>query len=347
MNKYQIRQLPLIGCGVLSRGRAAGFSIVEFMVAIAIGLIILVALTALFVNSSANRREIDRSATILENGRYAMSVLKSELSLAGYYGTLSAPSGDTEQPCSNDVAVWGGALNRHVQGSNGNDAVLDDCFSTIPAFPGRKANTDAILIQRASTCVAGPTAETGCAAIANGSAYLQVSECGDEYETTPFVLAKKTGGNLNQFSLKNRLAGGTNCGAVQTAPIRMFYRSIYYVDIGNRLMRADRIPDGAWTTPVVIAEGIEDMQLQYGFDTAASGDGTPDVFDNSPSGTTWGNAVGARVWLLARAGTESVGFSNAKTFEMGDVSVAPTDGFKRHVFSSYISFVNPSGKRFK
>lgn len=344
MNTFPIHGLTCVEYGPHGRRGAAGFSIVELMVAIAIGLIVLAALTALFVNSSANRREIDRSATILENGRYAMSVLKSEFSLAGYFGTLSVPPGNTEQPCSNLVTDWSGSLNRHVQGSNQNDTTLDSCFSTAAGWPLRKTGTDAILIQRASTCVAGSVAESGCAAMADGNAYLQVSECGDEYQTTAFVLV--TGSNLSNFPLKNRVSGGTACGASGTAPIRMFYRSIYYVDAANRLMRADRIPAGAWIAPVVIAEGIENIQLEYGFDT--NNDGTPDLFGPSPSGTaTWGDAVGARVWLLARAGTATTGFANAKTFVMGDVSVAPTDGFKRHVFSSYIGFVNPSGKRFK
>ena len=64
------------------------------------------------------------------------------------------------------------------------------CVSATPAtLPARKGNTDAIVIQRTSTCVAGTT---DCAAPVAANAYLQVSECGTEYLTTPFVLALGT-----------------------------------------------------------------------------------------------------------------------------------------------------------
>ena len=41
----------------------AGFSLVELMIAVALGLIILAALTAFFVQTSDNRRELDRNTT--------------------------------------------------------------------------------------------------------------------------------------------------------------------------------------------------------------------------------------------------------------------------------------------
>ena len=168
----------------------SGMSLIELMIAIAIGLVVLAALSMLFVQNSANRREIDRSASVLENGRYALSILKDELSLAGYYGTLSVPSG-TAVPCSKVISDWSGSLAIPAQGINNNDADLAGCVSATPAtLPARKGNTDAIVIQRTSTCVAGTT---DCAAPVAANAYLQVSECGTEYLTTPFVLALGTG----------------------------------------------------------------------------------------------------------------------------------------------------------
>lgn len=313
-------------------------SLIELMIAIAIGLVVLAALSMLFVQNSANRREIDRSASVLENGRYALSILKDELSLAGYYGTLSVPSG-TAVPCSKVISDWSGSLAIPAQGINNNDADLAGCVSATPAtLPARKGNTDAIVIQRTSTCVAGTT---DCAAPVAANAYLQVSECGTEYLTTPFVLALGTG----TFGLKKRVANNVNCDATGTAPTRQFYRSFYYVDAANNLTRADWIPGGTFAT-TVIAENIENMQLIYGFDT--TGDGTPDEFATAPPGTsTWANAVGVRIWLLARAPTATSGYTNNRSIEMDDYSVTPSDSFKRHVFSTYVTFINPAARLFK
>lgn len=326
-------------------GKQKGVSLIELMIAITLGLMVVAVLTTLFVNNSANRREIDRAAGILENGRYALSVLKSEVAQAGYYGTLSSPTGTNATViCSDTIANWRNSMAIHALGSNHQGTTagsLDTCLSGLPA---RKSGTDAIIIQRASTCVGGPTAETGCTAKSTAAnvAYLQVSECGEEYVSTPFVLDI---GSATTFTLKKRTSGALTCQAAGTAPIRLFYKSLYYVDGSNNLIRADQAVGGPFTATTLV-EGIENIQFQYGFDT--NDDGTADQFDTTPpTGKTWADAMGVRVWILARAPTATPGYSNDKAIVMDDYSATPSDSFKRHVFSSYINFVNPSGKRFK
>lgn len=327
-----------------------GLSLVELMVAIALGLLVLAALSALFVSTSANRREIDRAAGVLENGRYALSVLRSDFALAGYYGTLSAPAGTVATTaCSNRVTDWSDSLTFHVRGSNQDDTNLDACFTGTALAP-RKANTDAIVILRASTCVSGPTAEAGCDAktSSGNEAYIQVSECGSEYVTTPFILDLGSAATFD--TLKKRVAGGITCDVDGSAPIRRFYKSLYYVDTSNNLVRADMVAAAAAGTPAytvtTLADGVENIQFQYGFDT--NNDGTADEFGHSPpAGYAWSDAMGVRAWVLARAPTATPGYSNDKQLVMDDYSVTPSDSFKRHVFSSYIGFVNSSGRRFQ
>src|SRR5688572_24963346 len=65
--------------------RDAGFTLIELMIAITISLIVLAALTAMFVTSSRARDEITRANQQIENGRYALQVLSDDLRLAGYY----------------------------------------------------------------------------------------------------------------------------------------------------------------------------------------------------------------------------------------------------------------------
>lgn len=329
-----------------------GFTLVELMVAIALGLLVLAALSALFVSTSANRREIDRAAGVLENGRYALSVLRSDFALAGYYGTLAAPVGTVDAACSNDIADWDDSLSFHVWGSNNGGSELSGCFASSSLAP-RKAGSDAVVIQRASTCVSGPTVETGCEPrISSGSeAYIQVSECGAEYagSAKPFTVYLGNSGTATTWN--KRVVGGVTCTTDGSAPIRRFYKSLYYVDTSNNLVRADMVAAATASTPpaytvTTLAEGIENIQFQYGFDT--NNDGTADEFGQSPpGGYTWSDAMGVRVWVMARAPTATPGYSNDKQLVMDDYSVTPSDSFKRHVFSSYIGFVNASGRRFQ
>ena len=62
-----------------------GFSLVELLVSLAIGLLIVSGLTVLFVNSSQSGSELDKSVRQIESGRYAMEVMSDDIRLAGFY----------------------------------------------------------------------------------------------------------------------------------------------------------------------------------------------------------------------------------------------------------------------
>src|SRR6266853_1707867 len=88
-----------------------GFSLIELMIAMTIGLLILAGLVTLFVNTSQSQQALQRSAQQIENGRYAMDVLIQDLHHAGYYGRYSAYSDGTTlpDPCitGNPTAILG------------------------------------------------------------------------------------------------------------------------------------------------------------------------------------------------------------------------------------------------
>lgn len=316
---------------MLNISNQRGLTLIEVMVSLTIGLLILVFLAILFANTSNTRREIDKAAELFENGRYGLNVLGDELSHAGYYGTLTTVTGTltTDLPCSTTLTDWQSSLAIPVSGANQDDIdKFDDCIAP-------KAGTDVIFVQRAATCAAGVA---GCAALANGTIYMQVSECGSEYSTTAYVLAAQAG--TSPFVLKTKA-----CTAGTLAPIRRFIRRIFFVDDTDTLQYVD-VTAGGLSAAVPIASGIENMQIEYGVDTA--GDASPDAFESLPA--DWTAVVGARVWLLSRAPNITGGYTDDKTYTMGDVTLEAADlpggtGYKRHVFTSYINFVNPQGRK--
>jgi type IV pilus assembly protein PilW len=306
--------------------RQRGLTLIELMISMAIGLVILVALSALFVSSSRSRREVELSADVIESGRYGVDVLSRHLSQAGFYGTLSVPAGTTVALCSTDPAVWANSLAIHAYGLN-NGAADPTCLA-------RKAGTDAIFIQRASTCTTSE-AGLGCAEDAS-NAYLQVSECGTEYTATPFVVA--VGNNAAPFVLQTKACDGTK------AAKRKLIRRFYYVSPSDVLSYVDVTTAGVMP-PVALVENIEQMQLEYGIDDG--GDGTPDRFTPTPAAEDWPNVVGVRVWLLARSTNASSHTANAVTFQMSDTTVdiaAASANFKRRVYTGYIPFLTPKSR---
>ena len=310
----------------LRRGgaRSLGFTLIELMISMAIGLVIIAAASVILISSSASRRQVELSADVIENGRYGLDTLSRQLSQTGFYGTLALPSGTTVDLCSTDPAVWANSLALYAIGLN--NAQAD------PACLARKPGTDAIFTQRASTCTVSEVG-SGCGEDA-GNAYLQVSECGDEYSATPFVVAR---GNAATFTLQTKACDGTR------ATKRKLIRRFFYIDTADVLSYIDITPSGL-SAPVAIVENIEQMQIEYAVDN--DGDGTPESFTPTPA--DWSLVVGVRVWLLARSTDASPNAKNATTFQMSDTTVsvpAASANLKRRVYSTYIPFVSPKSRR--
>lgn len=313
--KPSMKALPITAhCRI----RQQGLTLVELMVAMAVSLLLLAALTAVFINSNSARREIDLSAEVMENGRYASDVLGRELAQTGFYGTLVAVPGNTldlTKLCSSALADWTASLGVPVFGVLDTDA-KPSCLAS------RKLGTDAIFVQRVSTCAVG---EAGCAAESNNFAYLQVSECGTEYGATPSVLASGGSGS-GTFTLQNK-----TCSATGTAPLRKLIRRLYYISADNQLSYQE-IGLTTNPAPVVLVDGIEDLQISYGIDGNA--DGSIDEFKPAPTGTEWTNVIGLRV------GVQALSSSPSRQAQPGT-----TDNLKRRVYNTFISFEAPTLKR--
>src|SRR5450759_5467808 len=117
-----------------------GFSIIEMMISITIGLIILAGLTAIFISNSRARTEIERANRQIENGRYALQLLSDDVRLAGYDAefdpsAMTSP-GTLPDPCAADfpslLASLNNALPLQVQGyDNVSAATIPNCLSDV------------------------------------------------------------------------------------------------------------------------------------------------------------------------------------------------------------------------
>lgn len=330
----------------------AGFSLVELMIAITIGLLIIAGLAGVFVNTNATQTEMEKANRQIENGRYAVQLLTDDLRLAGYYAEfnpeeLPAPLA-LPDICATTPAALQDALPLHVQGVDDSDAVT--------CLPGLRAGTDVLVVRRTETCAAG----TGdCGAVDAAVPYFQASMCNAATE-------------LGSASLQDSfsLALG-NTGTVKhkrdcttAADLRRFRVHIYYVadnDVGTdgrpTLKRAELGADGLSIVPLV--EGIDNLQVEYGMDN--NGDGAPDVYHPSPGSypgcsapcaEQWRSVVSVKTWLLARNTEATPGHSDTREYVLGATAageenrVGPAnDGYKRHVYEALIRLINPSGRR--
>ena len=330
--------------------RGAGFSLVELMVSMTIGLMLLATLLVVLANASSARGELERSSRQIENGRYAVELLSDDLRIAGFYGefnvaSLAAPA-TLPDPCSTLPADWAAAMPIHVQGFDAGSGAP----ACIPADV--KANTDILVVRRAKTCVAGVG---DCEAAVAGKPYVQSSLCGTE--TTPYILGPF---GTAAFTL-------TRKDCTTPAALREYVVNVYFISSNNRagqniptLMRLELA--GPTMTEVPLVEGIEEFNVEYGIDS--DGDGQPDAYSADPASYTypgcatctpvdnWANVVTARLHVLARSPEASPRYVDSKTYSLGldaagnAITVGPkNDGYRRHLYTSMVRIVNPAGRR--
>ena len=72
----------------LALRRSRGLTLVELLVAIALGMVVLTALVALYANVARTNSEMTKTNLLIENGRFAMQLLQDDVALAGFWGPL-------------------------------------------------------------------------------------------------------------------------------------------------------------------------------------------------------------------------------------------------------------------
>jgi type IV pilus assembly protein PilW len=321
------------------RLHASGFSLVELMVAMAVGLGLVAAVSVMFASTSQARTELAKTGRMFENGRYGLDLLAEELGLAGYFGEMPLVTVQTvvPDPCLTDPALLGW----RAEAPTAIPAAIVG-YSAGAAMPGcldnQKAGTDAVVVRRVATT------STAANALVSGTPYLQTSRCQDDLPT--FAV----GASAAQLSLRS-----IDCA--QAADARRLIVRIYYVSRCNDCAR-DTIPtlkrvdlQGGRLVVTPLVESIEDLRIDYGFDLNA--DGTADRYLRTLSGVAsaadddWANVVSARVNLLVRTAEMPAGHLDVATYQMGASGrQGPfSDGWKRTVFSSAVRLPNPAGRR--
>lgn len=332
---------------IANRYAQRGLSLIELMISITIGLLILSALTTLFVNQSKTRAELDKSNRMIDNGRYALELLAENLRMAGFYGELDPSSvavpASLTDPCSTNPTDMADAMRLHVQGYNA--ATPAAAVSTPPCgLSGQlKAGSDILALRRADT--SPPVLQT---AAVNGIHYLQVSSC--RFDGSGFSISTTPA----SFTLRQRDC--TDTSTVPYANLRRMIVQTYFVSPDNNagdgiptLKRRELDPAGSGafvTTPLV--EGIEYLQVEYGQDT--NNDGTADSHVMTcADADCWSQIVSVKLHVIARNIQPTANYSDAKTYSLGQAGTFTPSGsdirYKRHAYTQVVRLVNPASRR--
>jgi type IV pilus assembly protein PilW len=268
-------------------GPQRGFGLVEVMVSLAIGLVIIAALVALFIGTSRNNREMASANSMIENGRFAIQLLENDLAHGGYWGThvprfddqtsadvpVDVPAGVPDPCLAYDPVDWNddyvnSLIGIPAQAYADDDAALPCAAVLTDLVPG----SDILVVRHAEMCVPGVA---GCEADTAGQLYIQASLCATE--TTSYVFGA-TGTAV--FNLTRR-----NCATA--AEKRRFVSHIYYVrdfavtagDGIPTLVRSEFDLVGgtlAHQGAVPLIEGIDALRVEFGIDDVSRTGGAVD-----------------------------------------------------------------------
>lgn len=283
--------------------KTAGFTLVELMVAITISLIILAAVSSLFVGSKKTYTTQDRLARVQENGRFAMQFITRDLRMAGYTG------------CLNKLILNTTYFNQ-----------LNLATATTPDVPiaaTTTTTTDTITISFVEPMslvglnadMASPSADivtsTATSGISKGDMII-IADCStaDLFQVTDI----STDTSTNKTTIRH-VAGTTNptpgnsSGNLSkayksTAKIIRFSTRTYSIGTGASgnpaLFRAENGNPGT-----ELVDGIQSIKILYGEDTdtptaTTATDGVPNIYRSASSVSDWGMVTSARLGILAQ-----------------------------------------------
>jgi len=336
-----------------------GFSLLELMTAMTIGLLLVAGLAGVFANSSNSNREMKRTAEQIENGRYAIELLAQDVRHAGYYGQLyklPLTPATTPDPCAlpTDGAVsdtQNNFISIPVQLYPAPDFVTRPTVPTACAALLPNANvlagSDILVVRRTDTNALGTT-------VTGGTYYLQATpfsadiQLGVAGTITTTQNARRQNSTLTRRDLTATASGSPASYPQIAAEMRRLRVHIYFVapcsvpngggavctgsadDQGNPIPTLKRIEldtTGAYSiTP--LTEGIQALRAEFGVDnspatadpgTGLIGDGVPDSFSHSPTAADMSNTVAMRIYVLARNTEASPGYVDNKTYTLGSV----------------------------
>lgn len=281
-----------------------GFSLIELMIAVTLGLLVMTAMVSLFVNTSRSNRELAKVNSQIENGRFAMQLLQNEIIHGGFWGgfvpefdDLTATGAPDDEPTAvpgacTAYASWNAAYKTNLIGIpvQAYDDVPTGCSAIVTNM---KANTDAIIIRHAATCLPGVG---NCLDIAANNVYFQFSQCENEIGATPPLLyqfEQAVDDAASNFTLKKRGCTGTPPAATAgtQADVRKFVSHIYYIrdyavtagDGIPTLVRSEFTESGgtpAHQAAEALINGIEGFRVELGIDNI-SDDGFNIITDAS------------------------------------------------------------------
>lgn len=361
----------------LSSSRRRGFTLVELMIALLLGLLLAAALIQLFVGNRVTHALNEQLARVQENGRIASELLSRRIRMAGYYGCASDSAVQSILDAPADAFAY--ALHRPLQGFEAlQTGPGDDVYplTTPDPAPASRASdwdppldidlvgralpgSDVLAVRNLSAeSVMAATSEPPTAAamhVAQSSGFQsgQVVAAADCRQTTLFQITgvsqdrilHSSSGPVSPGNRTDALGHPYEAGSeVSHLETWAFYVGRSSQPAGGPALFQRRLNNAGALVSEELVEGVENLQILYGIDDTANGsvDEYLTASDLGPAGSSgWDRVIAVRVALLVRSPEEYGTQLDHGTYRLNDLPVtAPGDRRHRQVFATTIGIRN-------
>jgi len=324
-----------------SRRTGGGFTLLELMIAVGLGLFIIGSILTFFVVNKTHYRSQKDASRLQEGQRFVAQFLAQDITSAGYRGCAGVKSGPLTNTLNSSTALEYD-FSEAVEGFDNITTTLPSRLSALGITPivgtdvlvvrgpkggsvgvGLKntgAGGDAVIhaekvSQQTGGCAGGADGFSGLC----GGDILLIADCQKARMFQAGSVTVNTGDDTlidithpgSGITPGNNLAtwGGTSAAPDEQfdtdSEIVHYGTYVYYIDTGDSgepaLFRKDTAE-----TPEELVEGVEDMQILYGENTNSDDDGIPDTFVDAANVSDWDAVVNVRVELLLRGSEENV-----------------------------------------
>lgn len=328
-----------------------GFSLIELMVSLAIGLFIILGVLVVYVGGIRSYSVNDALSRVQESGRFAIEFIARDVRVAGFQAGCDSVNNLLNESGSNyseDLHLLGGGI-------KGWDNSAGTFASELSNY---EAGTDVILLKNTATGTA-LTATGNTPKIANT---INLDSASGIAAGEIILVADAQGCDLFQnrsdanATALTRGASNNNPGPGNKNPgknsfshrydgdldIFRFKARLYYIGQGGNgrpaLRRITLSENGILEGDAELVSGVEDMQIEYGVDT--DGDQSVDVYQDAASLPDWEQVLAARIYLLVAGETGNVLEIATDSLPEPFDAVDTSDKRLRKVFTSTVALRN-------
>jgi type IV pilus assembly protein PilW len=329
-----------------------GYSLIELMIAITIGLIVLGAVSSVFLTSNQTNKTQDNLARLQENARFVLNKMETDIRMAGYRGCLGRKGRTNDLVNSPATAVtnvingitYNDDLAFSLLGYNATGSGWFPILNTTGTPTAPSQNSDVITVRLG----VGTGAQlTG--AMANASADIPVASNADSLTVGDTALiADCVASTVFKVTAVSATTITHGTGANTTANLGRAFGSdatvmpvstvTYYVAPSSDLTNGLSLWRKTNLTYEELADGVETLKILYGEDL--NGDLSPDKYVTANNVTNMNNVIAIKLMLLMRTSSDNLSASGQKYTFNGVSNITPPDKRIRRSFSTVITIRN-------